>query len=104
MKAYKAELSKATIHDVTSNGDNAEFTSRCLPAHLDGMSEMREDGTIDGVPVSIYYMLDEDDCSQDDMSNVDWEAAVDRIELDLCACDRQDISDEAIDAVVARLG
>lgn len=103
MKTYKAELSKATIHAVRGNG-NAEFTSRCLPAHLAGMAEMREDGNIDGVPVSIYYMLDADDCVMDDLGSIDWESKVDRIELDLCACDRQDTSDEAIDAVVARLG
>jgi hypothetical protein len=102
MKTYKAELSRATIHDVESNGDNAEFTRRCLPAHQAGLSEMREDGTIDGVPVRIYYMLDEDDCAKDDMSRVDWEGAVDRIELDPCACERHDIAETAIDAVVAR--
>ena len=103
MSRYHKELSRATSTDVTSSG-HAEFTSRCLPSHLEGMAEMREDGAIDGVPVSIYHMLTEADCAQEDMSNVDWESTCDRIELDLCECDRKDISDEAIAAVVARLG
>lgn len=107
MKTYKTELSKATIADVTVGKDGAEQTSRCLPNN-DDRSEWCEDGVIDGVPVSIYYMTtpeDDETVGEDgDWSQIDWASRVDRIELDLCTCDRQGITDAAIDAVVARLG
>jgi hypothetical protein len=98
-------LKRASIADVTTvQGSNAIWTSRCLESHQAGYAEMREDGTIDGVPVSMYYMLDEDDQASDDLADVDWAAALDRIEIDLCRCDQMGIDDAAITALVARLG
>lgn len=107
MKTYKAELSKATLADVTTGKDGAYETSRCLPDN-DDRTEWREDGMIDGVPVSIYYMTTAedaeivgDDC---DLSLIDWGGRVDRIEIDLVQCDRNETTDAAIEALIARLG
>jgi len=107
MKTIKAILSKAAIEDVTVGKGGAEPTSRCLPDN-DDRSEWCEDGTIDGVPVSIYYMTTPEDAEtvreDGDWSLVDFNRRLDRIEINLCACDRQGITLAAIDAVVARLG
>lgn len=108
MKTYKAELSKATIADVTVGKDGAEQTSRCFPDN-DDRSEWREDGTIDGVPVKIYYMTTRDDNDyvterDGDWSIIDWNSRVDRIEIDLIQCDRSGIADAAIEALIAKLG
>lgn len=108
MTTYNAMLSKATIKDVTVGKDGAEQTSRCLPNN-DERSEWREDGTIDGVPVSIYYMTtpeDDDYVSErdGDWSQIDWDGRLDRIEIDLIQCDRKGITDAAIEALIARLG
>jgi hypothetical protein len=107
MKTYKEELTKATIEDVVLGEDGAEPTSCRLPDN-DDRSEWCQAGVIDGVPVSVYYMLtpaDYEVMGEDgDGSKIGWNDRVDRIELNLCACDRQGISEEAIDAVVARLG
>ena len=99
----KTALNKATIKDIKDAHD-CDFTGRCLPAHQSNYSELREDGVIDGVPVSAYYMLTDDDCANDDLSQVDYEDRLDRIEIDICECDNQGISDEVIDALIEKLG
>ena len=107
MKTINAILSKAAIEDVTVGKDGAEPTSRCLPDN-DDRSEWCEGGTIDGVPVCIYYMTTPEDAEtageDGDWSLVDFNRRLDRIEINLCACDRQGITLAAIEAVVARLG
>ena len=108
MKTYKAVLSKATLADVTVDKDGAEETGRCLTDNDDDRSEWREDGTIDGVPVSIYYMTtpeDVDEAGEDgDWGRIDWADRIDRIEIDLYQCDRSETTDAAIEALIARLG
>ena len=107
MTTYKAGLSKATLADVTVGKDGAEETSRCLPDN-DDRSEWREDGMIDGVPVSIYYMTTPEDADQvgedGDWSMIDWANRIDRIEIDLNQCDRMETTDAVIEALIARLG
>ena len=63
----------------------------------------------DGVPVTVYYMTTTEDieaveASGGDFGVIPWCDRVDRIEIDDCACDRMDIADELIAALVARLG
>lgn len=99
MARYQEQLTRATAEDVTVDGDGAQPTSRRLPDNDDRI-EWRESGKIDGVPVGIYYMTE----PGADEDNIDWLGSVDRIELDLCGCDRLGVTDEAISAVVARLG
>ncbi len=103
----KAVLTKATI-EMTENNSGAEPTCRLLSDAEAGLTEWRENATIDDVPVSVYYMTDADDTASadanyGDLGLVDWENCVDRIEIDICECDRQDISDEAIAALAKKL-
>jgi hypothetical protein len=68
----------------------------------DDRTEWRADGLIDGVPVSIYYMTtpEDDEVVGEDgdwSSSIDWGARVDRVDLNLCECDRRGITEEELD-------
>jgi len=110
MKTYSdtdLTLPKATTPDLI-NPTGAEPTSRLLPDHQSDLTEWEESATIDGVPVTAYYMTtqeDEDAAGENgawDM--IDWDDRLDRIVIDLVQCDRNDIDDSTIDALIARLG
>jgi len=100
----KTVLTKATI-EMTTECQGADMTNRVTGNEL---VEWRENAKIDGVPVSVYYMTGEDE--QDVVNNnggdwgaIDWESCIDRIEIDICECDRQEIADSAIAALAEKL-
>lgn len=100
----RGELSRATIGDVLLDTDGAAQTGRCLP-YGDTRDEWCEHGGVDGVPVRVYYLLTQDDDERiGEGAEIDWAARVDRIEIDLPACERQAITHAALAALVARLG
>lgn len=97
-------LTKATI-EMATDCQGAEMTNRVTGNNL---VEWRENAKIDGIPVSVYYMTgkDEQDVVDDnggDWGAIDWESCIDRIEIDICECDRQEISDSAIAALTEKL-
>ena len=110
MKTYSNDdltLSRATTADLT-NPTGAEPTSRLLPDHQSDLVEWSEDATIDGVPVTAYYMTTAEDEELAGESGawdaIDWDERLDRIEIDIVQCDRYEIDYPAIDALIARLG
>lgn len=105
MKIKNETLIKATATtNIDVSKDGAFATGRCLPMHQSDMQEWCECGTLDGVPVKIYYMLTDEDGAQEDMSNVDWEEVFDRVDLDTCECDRIGINDDTLSVFCAKWG
>jgi hypothetical protein len=105
MKRYSdndLKLTRATLADVTTGPDGWSATGRLLPDHQSDMAEYIENGQIDGVPVEIVYLVDDE--IDTDAAAFDYEAHIDVIRVDLYECDRQDITDGQIDALIARLG
>jgi len=100
-------LSRATTSDLV-NPSGAEPTSRLLPDHQSDLVEWSESATIDGVFVKAYYMTTPEDEELAGESGawdaIKWDERLDRIVIDIVACDRADIDDSAIDALIARLG
>lgn len=92
-----------------SNG-NAELTNRLIPGDENfEYPEWAEYGTLDGVPVVVYYRTTPDDQEMveengGDWGVVDWEERIDRITLNLTQCDRDEIADEKMEAVCAKYG
>ena len=67
---------------IMSDDDQALPTSRCMPAHEEGMTEYHQCMIIRGVAVDVYWMFDADamDAAGDDEGNLDWSIeSVDRI-------------------------
>lgn len=84
----------------------AECTNRYRDCDPDFQyPEWAESAKLDGVPITIYYITTPEDESDDNSFDlVDWENRVDRITIDLVACDDNDITDDKIDAVCAKYG
>lgn len=97
-------LTDATLADLTDRGDAAP-TSRRLPDG-DQRSEWRIDGTVAGVPVSAYCLLTAADeqaiaDADGDASVIDWDARLERVEINLAACDRAMIPQARIDSLLS---
>lgn len=88
----------------------AEYTNRLIPGDEDyEHPEWSEYAVLDGVPIIVYYRTTPEDQKMveengGDFGAIDWEDRIDRIVIDLDKCDRQDISDEAMSAVVKKYG
>lgn len=88
----------------------AELTNRLIDTDPNfERPEWMESGTLDGVPVAVYYRTTPEDQAEvvengGDWGAVDWSSRVDRIEVDLVQCDRDDTPGEAIAAVRGRYG
>ena len=93
------------IYSTFVSDGNAEYTNRLIPGDEDfEYPEWIETGTLDGVPVAIYYRTTPED--QDaveeyggDWGSIDWLDRIDRISVDLAGCDREEISDEKMKEV-----
>ena len=85
--------------------DQAELTNRLIADDPDfDNPEWQEFGTIDDVPIIIYYRTtpeDEEMVNENggDWGSVDWDERIDRITLDLANCDRAGISTEKLKEV-----
>jgi hypothetical protein len=90
-KLVDAQRSKSTLMDcvtaeefdaaIMSDGDQALTTSRCMPAHEEGM-EYHRCMIIRGVAVDVYWMFDADAmvAVSDEDGHLDWSIeSVDRI-------------------------
>jgi len=87
---------------------NADYTNRLIPGDDNfDYPEWAEYGTLDGVPVVIYYRTtpeDQDEVEENggDWGLVDWEERIDRITVDLTGCDRAETPGEEIDLVCSK--
>lgn len=84
--------------------NQAEYTNRLIDSDPNFQyPEWQESGTINGVPVNIFYRTTPEDAeiaNESDWGNIDWESRVDRIEINVDECDIRDISDEDIKSVM----
>ena len=107
-KAYRAKKNRKKLidkifSDFKSDG-NAELTNRLIVNDPDfDYPEWIERGTIDGVPIAIYYRTTPEDQKKaeelEDWGSIDWEDRITRVVNSAVECDREGISDEAIQAV-----
>ena len=101
------ENTDAAWTDFTA-GDGAEPTNTVISDDPNFENpEWREDGKIDGVPVSVYFRTTPEDqamvtASGDDWGTVTWGDRITRIEVDLVQCDRDEIASDKIRAVVEK--
>lgn len=92
------------------SGGNAELTNRLISDDPNFENpEWTEYGTIDNVPVVVFYRTtpedqDEVDENGGDWGAVDWLARITSIEIDLTGCDRQDVATQNINRVCKKYG
>ncbi|MEM4203004.1 MAG: hypothetical protein QXS54_02935 [Candidatus Methanomethylicaceae archaeon] len=87
------------LANVIPDGAGAAPTGRVITHGV----EWVENGTLDGVPVRIYYLLSEED-SDMEWGLIDFSSSVDRIEVDVYRCDLEHVPDSLIEAVLAKYG
>jgi len=101
-------LKNAKIENVIPDGNGADLTNRLIDTDPNfEYPEWVEYGTIDGIPVAVYYRTtpkDQELVTENggDWGAIDWDERVDRIEVDLYECDKLDIAESAIDALVKK--
>jgi hypothetical protein len=66
----------AAFDKLSTDGDPAYCTCRCLPGQYEqeNCQEWAEHNSIDGVPVKVYYMFDNEDCESEDCGGYPWDA------------------------------
>ena len=104
----KKILKKATIDNVIHDNDGADLTNRLIDTDPNfEYPEWVSRGTIDNVPVAVYYrttpedqaLVNENGGAYDE---IDWDKRVDHIEVDLDECDKLDITESAIADLVKK--
>lgn len=98
------------IYSAFVSDGNAEYTNRLIPGDENfEYPEWAEYGTIDEVPVVIFYRTtprDQEKVDENggDWGSIDWLERIDRISLDLTGCDREEISDKKMRSVCSKYG
>ena len=103
-------MKNSTILKHFASGGNAELTDRLIDddPNFDD-PEWAEYGTIDNVPIVVFYRTDENDQKEvddngGDWGAVDWVARITSIEIDITGCDRQDVATGKINRVCKKYG
>lgn len=103
-------MSNAEIYQQVKSEGQAELTGRLIPDDPDfDYPEWEEAGTLDGVPVAVFYRTtpeDEEMVEENggDWGGIDWIDRIDRIEVDMYRCDQAEIKDAEIEAVIKQYG
>jgi len=100
-------LERAMVADI-EGGLHAEPSNRKHSCEADTIV-WEAPGWVDDVPVTAIYVTTKEDRldveeAGGDWGIVDWPNRLYSVQIDIVRCDQDDVQDEQIDAVIARLG
>ena len=100
-------LERAMVADI-EGGSGAEPSNRQHSCEADTIV-WEASGWVDDVPVTAIYVTTKEDRldveeAGGDWGIVDWPNRLYSVQIDIVRCDQDDVQDEQIDAVIARLG